>query len=399
MTPLGHSTWETFTALLAGRSLADRTANLPPDTAPVDLVRAIGCVRVAQHVAADPAVELAERAAREACFAAGVNLTDLPTFLGTSKGAVHSLTQAAASLYNPPKRRPTAEPLPAAADHLEHPAAVALGPHGYLAQQLAQRTGLRQVSHHVAACASSLTALDAARRWLTTSKSPNHQIAKSPNKHALILTAEAALLPQFIHSYRKLGVLAPLCAADYRQLPLDEARQGFMLTEAAAAVVLRALEPGEAPKAGEIELVDTGVACEAFDLVRSDAHMPALRHLAKRLLAGREIDMIHPHAPGTTDHDPAELAAYNDALGSQVDQPDYYACKGALGHALGAAGLTALTLACLCLQAGRRPTMPWITRPLPGIDPASRPCSRTGTHAIFAAGFAGHTAGAVVRRS
>jgi len=107
--------------------------------------------------------------------------------------------------------------------------------------------------------------------------------------------------------------------------------------------------------------------------------------------------LIHPHAPGTPEHDAAELAAYTPHL-SAKDGCGYYACKGALGHGLGAAGLTALVVACLCLQTGRRPPMPWLTRPLPGVKGPAQPCRRNGTQAVFAAGFGGHVAGAVIRR-
>ncbi|MCC7204203.1 MAG: hypothetical protein IT441_03925, partial [Phycisphaeraceae bacterium] len=60
------SAWQTFRALLVGRTIADRAASLPADIAPVDLVRAVGCAAYAQHAGGDPAVELAERAARDA---------------------------------------------------------------------------------------------------------------------------------------------------------------------------------------------------------------------------------------------------------------------------------------------------------------------------------------------
>ena len=97
VTPLAASAWETFSALLAGRTIADRAAGLPEDIAPVDLIRALGCVSIAQHVSADPAIELAERAAREAMFMAGVgDASELDGYLGTSKGAVKAMTMALA---------------------------------------------------------------------------------------------------------------------------------------------------------------------------------------------------------------------------------------------------------------------------------------------------------------
>ncbi len=404
ITPLGGSAWQTFSNLLAGKTLAGRTENLPRDIVPQDLVKVVGAVTQAQHTATDPVIELAERAAREAAMAAGIELTNLPTFVGTSKGAVHALT-AAHRKHFPDAHPPTLNaPPPPDAD-----LAVALGPHGYLNHHLQQRLHLGTIHHQVAACASSLTALHQARLSLLndTPNSPSSQTQDprpqtQPPPHALVLSAEASLLPLFIHSYRRLGVLAEQTLENYRERPLDNTRQGFVLGEAGAAILLRRVPIEDEPMPGETELLDTATAAEAYDIIRPSPTMPALRHITKQLFANRTIDIIHPHAPGTTDHDPAELNAYADTLKHtrQTTTPEIYACKGALGHSLGAAGLTALVIACLSAKTRQRPPMPWLTSPIDSpfnlTDQAS-PLKPSSTHAIFAAGFAGHTAGAVIK--
>jgi 3-oxoacyl-[acyl-carrier-protein] synthase II len=384
LTPLGYSAWETFTAVLAGRTIADRCEALTDAVGPVELVRAVGSVGVAQHAAGDPSVELAERAVREACGMAGVAPAGLCAFIGTSKGAVASLPAA--------RGQATFRGMGDAAE------AVARGPHGYLTARLRERLGLGMTHHHVAACASGLVALDAARRSLL------HAAADGPSL-AIAMTSEAALLPAFVHSYRRLGVLAPLSPQGYRQRPLHADRAGFMLSEAGAAAVLERLPPGVEPQIGQIELLGTGVAAEADDLIRPSPTMAALDHVARELFshpaAADGIDLLHPHAPGTADHDPTEWRVLHRAARAIAGRtPDAYAAKGAIGHSLGAAGLSALVLACLCLTTGRRPPMPWLDAAMEGVavNPGGCACSRTGTHAVFAAGFAGHVAGALVRR-
>lgn len=387
ISPLGHGAWPTFSALLAGKTLAERARGVAPAASAVELVIASGAVSIVRHTSIDPAVDLAESAAREALLPAKVDATGVPTYLGTSKGAVTALGRAA---------KWACEPKHAATDD-DTPLSAVLGPHGYLAHHLTRRLGLNIQTHQVAACASSLTALHRARLALADEAHPDY---------AMALTAEAALLPMFIHSYRRLGVLAPLTPTAYRARPLDERRCGFMLSEMGAAILLKRLPPGESPKPGQWLLEDTAIASESYDLLRSNPKMTALRHVAASLLRRRTVDVIHPHAPGTDEHDLAELAALDDVLKATKQQhpPDVYAVKGALGHSLGAAGLTSLVIACLCLQSGTRPVMPWLERPIDttGLNitlrAAAQPCSRTGRHAVFAAGFAGHTAGAVVRR-
>ncbi|MEM8737597.1 MAG: beta-ketoacyl synthase N-terminal-like domain-containing protein [Planctomycetota bacterium] len=396
LTPLGNSAWETFSALLAGRRLTDRVVGLEPDTAPVPLAQGLGGVSVGRHTATDPTVELAERAAREAAAEAGVSLAEVPTWLGTSKGAVTALGETGMDEAGQP-----ANPLP-----LRLAQAVALGPHGYLSLHLAQRTGVEVRRHTVAACASSLTALHQARLALL----PGSGTPAGPD-HALVVTAEAALLPIFIHSYQRLGVLAPLTLDGYRERPLHAERPGFVLAEAGAAVLLKRLPPGQAPRPGQIELLDTDIATEAHDLIRPSPTMDALGAIAQRLVAGRPIAALHPHAPGTPEHDPLELRVLGDVLRQrphpfheEPHPPAVYANKGALGHTLGSAGLVSLVLATLAARTRKLPPMPWLDRPLahtplPLTARPVLPPDSNGGHLVTAAGFAGHVAAALIQRS
>ena len=426
VSPLGTGAWETFRALLAGRTLADRAAALPGDLDPVARVRATGCVASVQHAGEDPAVELAERAAREAATEAGVSCAGLPCFVGTSKGAVGAMggmssveCRMSSGGWRVPGGR-MAE-------------AVALGPAGYLTHRLRQRLGLGDATHYVAACASSLYALDAARRFLLHSTFDTRHSTFPPR--CLVVTSEAALLPAFIHSYRRLGVLAPM--SDDTPRPLDHRRAGFAVSELGAAVVLERVDDGDGPARGAspdapnhprrtpeaarpralAELAATAVAAEAYDLIRPDPAMAALRHVADALFAVQPATVLHPHAPGTGgEHDPTEidvlltaLRATSKAPNATLQTPGIYAAKGALGHGLGAAGLVSLVLAVLSMRAGRVPAMPWLRDPVhPELTPTSPhagPCPQgpdraraiDPAHAVFAAGFGGHVAGALIR--
>ncbi|MDX1681632.1 MAG: beta-ketoacyl synthase N-terminal-like domain-containing protein, partial [Phycisphaeraceae bacterium] len=375
LTPLGHSAWATFGALDQGKSLSDRLARMPADIPPVDLVRAAGGVGPVRHDPTDPVVALMERAAREAATEAQVSLNHLPAFLATSKGAVTALQAALA-----PARSSLDAPNP-----VGPAAAVALGPHGYAAAELTRRTGICVLGHHVAACASSLVALDAARRCLLAPDGPDA---------VLVATAEASLLPMFIHSYQRLGVLAPLTVDDYHSRPLDEQRQGFCLAEMGAAVILRRPTPDDDNPALP-RLLDTAVAAEAYDLVRSAPGLPALTRLAGEVAERWQPSLVHVHAPGTADHDPAEATA----VGNGENSPDLYAVKGAIGHGLGAAGLVSLVIARCCHRAHRRPPMPWLTDPVDGaghVGPDATPLPDGSHQAVLAAGFGGHVASTVI---
>jgi 3-oxoacyl-[acyl-carrier-protein] synthase II len=397
ITPLGLSAWSTFSSLLQGKTIADRCANLPPNLDPVALVRAVGCVACAQHTSSDPALELAERAAREALAMAHAESAQIPAVIGASKGAMHTLAMAVNGYLHKDSsgcHRKAGTLKTARFDTAE---CVALGPHGYLSSRLQQRLPLGWTTNIVAACASGLTALHAARLILTRSAPPPQP------PRVLVLSYESSLIPYLIYSYDRLGVLAPLDPLRYRALPLDRRRSGFMLSEMGVAVVLEVVDQ---PRPGQVVLLDTAVSTEGYDLIRPAPGMPALRRVAHQLFASRRIDVIHPHATGTPDHDPAELQAYAATL-QQPDPPDLYACKGAIGHGLGASGLASLVIACMSAKTGTRPPMPWLQDPIPSPIPIrsappvtpSKHASpdRASSHAVFACGFAGHVAGAVIQ--
>jgi 3-oxoacyl-(acyl-carrier-protein) synthase len=349
LTPLGHSAWSTWRALLAGRCLTDRCANAPEGISPVDLVRAVGCVSVTPHSGSDPAIDLAERAARQAVEEGGRESSGLQTVIASSKGAVGDIAST-----------PTG-PLTAVGDALR------------------TRMGIGPTRHIVAACASSLIGVHVARQWM----------ADDSLDRVLVVSSEAALLPLFIHSYKRLGVLPTLTPADYRARPLDQTRDGFVLTEVGAAILLE--RSADRPLA---RVIDTAVACEANDLIRTANSRDALQHIADRLIR-EPIDLLHPHATGTVDNDESESAVY-----TEVGQPiaDVYACKGALGHGLGSSGLTALILAALAGRTGRRPPMPWLEHPIDVPLPLRAAASNgpVDRQAVFAAGFGGHVAGVLL---
>ncbi|MEM6394450.1 MAG: beta-ketoacyl synthase N-terminal-like domain-containing protein [Planctomycetota bacterium] len=409
ITPLGDAAWPTFRALLAGKTLAPRAAACPPEADPFTLAQATGSVAATAFATIDPAIDLAEHAAREAAQHANLSLAHLPLYLGTSKGALQTLsTHLGDARFNPPSK------------HAQYSKQITnrFPPHATLEHHLQHRLGITPTHHAVAACASSLVALHQARLDLLDPRRPD-----DAPPHALVLTVDAALSPALLHSYRRLGVLAPLTPDQYHPRPLTASPPGFVLAQAAAAVILTRLPnhddtpqpPGTLTPT--LTLDHTALASDTHHLIHPAPKLPALRQLTRNLLqhhqaehaAGRcpPLTALHPHAPGTPYHDAAELTALNDTLQAQSPPNPkplpVYAAKGALGHNLGASPLVALVLAALMLKTGKRPPMPWLnthatpppeTHPHLDLTPAAIDTPRHGSHALFAAGFAGHNAAA-----
>ncbi|TVQ33567.1 MAG: hypothetical protein EA376_02030 [Phycisphaeraceae bacterium] len=369
VTPLGLGAWQTASALLAGRTTADRLAELPEDTDPVSLARATGGSAFGAFSAVDPAVDLAERAAREALYDAGLDPGAAPCIVASSKGAVMALLD---------ERRPE-----------RRAACAAMSPHGYLCHHLRERVGLAEARSVVAACATGIAALHHAWR----------EIVDGRAERVLVVAVESALHPLFVWSYRRLGVLAPTppgaAAQEHVARPLDRRRNGFTLCECAAAVMIESSEASTRRRAKHVHgrLLGAAMGSHAFDMVRSPERFDTLTRLARAVTpAETPISLLHPHATGTQDNDERELAALAAALGERTRETPVYAAKGAFGHPLGAAGVVNAVLGCLFARIGERPPMPWLDEPIECAFPLAREKSMVapGAQLCVAAGFGGH---------
>jgi len=390
VTPLGRSTWKTASARLAGRTIADRLASAPEGADALTLARLTGGSSFAGFTTSDPAVELAERAAREALADARRDRDDAsldepwPTIVASSKGAIGALLGiGAAGAEHHRDGRATVRAGRQAA---------ALGPHAYLAGELRDRLGLDEITCVVSACATSLAALDQASRRFAAGQ-----------RRVLIVAVESAMHPLFVHAYRRLGVLAPVSpTVEHRGRPLDRSRAGFTLNECAAAVALErddSFNSRQRSRGGgaHAKLLTTACMTQPHDLVRAATRFATLTTLTRRLITSdRPIALLQPHATGTRDNDEREMQALADAFGEQSVKTPVYASKGALGHPLGAAGLVNVVLGCLFARIGQRPPMPWLEDPIATAFPLraeAEPISR-GAQVCVSAGFGGHIAGA-----
>lgn len=376
-TPLGLTRWSTFAALCGGQRITDRLDNLASGRSPgaFELVRGCGQVRSGELGPGDPASNLAVRVIAEAVADAELSrheVVNMPMIIGSSKGAILSVIE---------NRVATAW------DRVEG----LMSPHGILSAEIRARTGANDSRCVVGACASGLLALDAGMRM----------IRRGEHERVLVVATESSLTPMLVASYARLGVLPKLDATGYRGCPLDRNRGGFVLSDGAGAIVLERLEESARSRTGAVVL-GTRIGSEAHDLIRLPERRDVLEGLAQWAMktAGADgLDCVHPHATGTADNDEQELAVLSEAMSGRSCDVVGYGCKGAVGHSLGSSSLVSVVIAAMCGLTGRVPPMRWLTDAIdvPGIT--LHPNGTTGalrTHAIFAAGFGGHIAGAVL---
>ena len=332
-TPVGGTVPETWEAILAGRSGA-RTMDfdwvskyeLPVTfaaliaTAPIDVLTKVETRRL------DPSSQYALIAAREAWADAGAPEVDperLGAAIGSGIGGVWTLLDQWDVLKEKGPRRvyPLAVPM-----------LMPNGPAAAVSLDLGARAGAHTT---VSACASGAESMGYAIDMIRTGR-------------ADVVVAggtEAAVHPLPIAGFAAMQALStrnddPAAASR----PYDTGRDGFVLGEGAAVIVLESEEHAKARGARiYAELASVGMSADAHHITApepngSGASRAMLYAVERADLAPTDILHINAHATSTPVGDVAEYNAIKRAFGDHTENMSVTATKSMTGHLLGAAG-------------------------------------------------------------
>jgi 3-oxoacyl-[acyl-carrier-protein] synthase II len=191
--------------------------------------------------------------------------------------------------------------------------------------------------------------------------------------------------------------------------PFDRDRDGFVMGEGAAVLVLEALEHAERRGAEPLaELIGYGATADASHITLPapggiGAVRAARRALEKAGVTADEIDHVNAHATSTPEGDLAELQGMRTLFGDRVGAVAITANKSMLGHSLGAAGAIESVATIQALRTGVIPPTINLERPDPaaeGLDltplkSATRPMTLALNNSF---GFGGQNAVLIFRR-
>jgi 3-oxoacyl-[acyl-carrier-protein] synthase II len=156
--------------------------------------------------------------------------------------------------------------------------------------------------------------------------------------------------------------------------PFDARREGFVIAEGAAVLVLEALEHARARGARSYaELVGYGANCDAFHMTQPAPEGEGAAEcmtlaLADAGLQSSDVGYINAHGTGTPFNDEAETRAIKRVFGPHAARLAVSSTKSMTGHALGAAGTIEAAYTVLALDRGVLPPTINLDEPDPACD-------------------------------
>ena len=190
--------------------------------------------------------------------------------------------------------------------------------------------------------------------------------------------------------------------------PFDVTRNGFVVSEGAAVLVLEELDHATARGATPIaEVIGYGSSADAFHMAapadRGEGNQRAMRAaLARAAIRPEEVDYINAHGTSTPLNDRYETMAIKEVFGDHARQLKVSSTKSMTGHAMGAAGAIE-TFACVkVLETGCIPPTINYRHPDPQCDldyvPNEARAADVQVALSNSMGLGGHNSTVIVRR-
>lgn len=154
--------------------------------------------------------------------------------------------------------------------------------------------------------------------------------------------------------------------------PFDRNRDGMMLGETAAAMVLDANSNG--PDFEHMQMLGSASACDTSSITQANSE--AVRSIIAAAMHSANVthvDAIKAHGTGTPDNDIAEAAGIADCM--SVEKLPMTSIKPTVGHTLGACGVLETLAMAVCWRSGLFP--PTVGFQTQDSDVAIRPVTQT----------------------
>ena len=221
---------------------------------------------------------------------------------------------------------------------------------GSIAEHLADKFGTRGLPISLTtACASGATSVQLGVET----------IRRGDTDAALCIGTDAEICEEMVVRFNLLSALStqnddPQGASK----PFSKTRDGFVMAEGSATLVLESYDAAKARGAKILGVVrGTGERADTFHRTRSKPDGSAIietitRSLADAGMSPDEIDYINAHGTSTPENDKMEFLALSEALGDALGGTPISSNKSMIGHTLSAAGTIEAAISLLTIHAG-----------------------------------------------
>jgi 3-oxoacyl-[acyl-carrier-protein] synthase II len=224
---------------------------------------------------------------------------------------------------------------------------------GSVAEHLADRFGTKGSPISVStACASGATAIQLGVE----------AIRRGEADAALCVGTDGSVNPEALIRFSLLSALStandpPTGAAK----PFSKNRDGFVMAEGSAALVLESYQSAKARGAKILGVVaGCGELADSFHRTRSSPDGKAIIGCIRNAIADAgltpdDIDYVNPHGTGTPENDKMEYLGISTVLGERAKSVPVSSNKSMIGHTLSAAGTVESVFTLLTLEHQRLP--------------------------------------------
>jgi 3-oxoacyl-[acyl-carrier-protein] synthase II len=187
--------------------------------------------------------------------------------------------------------------------------------------------------------------------------------------------ADSRIEPLLLLAYSALGTLSRGDRPPEEvSRPYDRLRDGFVMGEGAAVLILEELERAKA-RGAEIyaEVLGFGSSFDAYSLTKPDPEAKgaarAIREaLREAKIDHREVDYINAHGTSTRLNDQMETVAIKRVFGEGASLVPLSSIKSMIGHLIGAAGAVEAAALAMTLKHNAVPPTINLTHPDPSCD-------------------------------
>ncbi len=400
VTSLGVGKKDNWAALTAGRSGIHPITRFPVEHLNTRIAGTVDFLASSSKGSSALTYELAETAALEAISESGLDIEDFggPLFLASPPVELDWHDRLA--LYKGGDAEDASARLLEVARSQNSLDMFDTSQFGFIADRLADRFGATGLPITLStACASGATAIQLGVE----------AIRRGEAKRALSIGADGSATAEALIRFSLLSALSTSNdMPEKASKPFSKDRDGFVLAEGSAALVLESLESALARGATVLGIVrGCGEKADDFHRTRSKPDgSPAIgavkAALADAGLGEDEIDYVNAHGTSTPENDKMEHLSLSTVFGERIGRIPISSNKSMIGHTLSAAGAIEAAFSIMTMREGVIPPTINYDHPDPAIAldvvPNVKREAKVGTVLSNSFGFGGQNTCLVMAR-